>query len=142
VTFVATEPLLYADSSALVKLIVEEPESAALRERIRGRNLVSSDLVLAEVPRAIHRLAAMAGVRRQRVARRVEEILGGLAFVPLDRDLLRRAGAFDRPFLRALDAIHLAAALDVADAINGFVSYDERQIDAARFAGLPVLSPA
>ena len=138
----ATEPPLYADSSALVKLIVEERESAALREQMSGRDLVSSDLVLAEVPRAIHRLAAVAAVRRRRFARHLEEVLGGVALVPLDRDTLRRAGAFDRPFLRTLDAIHLAAALDVADAIDGFVSYDERQIEAARFAGLPVLSPA
>jgi predicted nucleic acid-binding protein len=139
---VATEPLLYADSSALVKLIVEEPESAALRRQILNRDLVSSELVLAEVPRAIRRLAATTGARRPRLARGLEAVLEAVSLVPVEGEILRRAGAFDAPFLRTLDAIHLAAALDLADAIDGFVSYDERQIEAARIAGIPVLSPA
>ena len=138
----ATDLLLYADSSALVKLIVEEPESAALREQIVDRDLVSCELVLAEVPRAMHRLAATTGVRRQRFARGLEAVLAAVSLVPVESGILGRAGAFDAPFLRTLDAIHLAAALDLADAIDGFVSYDERQIETARIAGIPVLSPA
>jgi predicted nucleic acid-binding protein len=139
---VATEPALYTDSSALVKLIVEERESAGLREHVSGRELVASELVLAEVPRAIQRLAAMTRVPRRRFARGLEVVLGAVALLPLEREVLGRAGAFDAPFLRALDAIHLAAALGVADLIDGFVSYDQRQIEAAQVAGLPVLSPA
>jgi predicted nucleic acid-binding protein len=139
---VATDLALYADSSALVKLIVEEPESLALRERLAGRELVASELVLAEVPRAILRLATTIRAPRRRFARRLEVILEGVALLPLEREVLRQAGTFDAPFLRALDAIHLAAALRVAEAIDGFVSYDERQIEAARLAGLPVVSPA
>ena len=138
----ATSAALYTDSSAVVKLIVEEPESAALREYALHRQLVASELVLAEVPRAIQRLAATTRVPRRRFAQGLEAVLGALVLLPLQREVLRRAGTFDAPFLRALDAIHLAAALDVADAIDGFVSYDERQIEAARVAGLPVLSPA
>jgi predicted nucleic acid-binding protein len=68
-------------------------------------------------------------------------VLGALALLPLEREVLRTAGAFDAPLLRALDAIHIAAALAVADAIEAFVSYDERQIEAARLAGLPLVSP-
>jgi uncharacterized protein len=138
---VATDPLLYSDSSALVKLIVEEPESAVLREQISGRTLAASELVLSEVPRAIRRLAATNRLPQQRFARGLDAVLGAVALVPLRREILRQAGAFDPPFLRTLDAIHLAAALDLADAIDGFVSYDERQIEAAQLAGLPVLSP-
>jgi uncharacterized protein len=139
---VATEPALYIDSSALVKLIVEESESGALRDRLTGRELVSSELVLAEVPRAIQRLAATLRVPRRRLSPGLEAVLNAVALLPLERAILRHAGAFDAPFLRALDAIHLAAALGAGDAIDGFVSYDERQIEAVRVAGLPVVSPA
>src|SRR3954454_11469504 len=127
-TFVATDPALYADSSALVKLIVEEPQSAGLREYISSRELVASELVLVEVPRAIQRLAATTRVPRRRFARGLQVVLGAVALLPLERGVLLRAGAFDAAFLRALDAIHLAAALGVADSIDGFVSYDRRQI--------------
>lgn len=137
----ATDLPLYTDSSAVVKLIVEEPESGALRERVAGRTLTASELVLAEVPRAMRRLAALNRLPRQRFGRGLEAVLGALALVPLRREVLRQAGAFDVALLRTLDAIHLAAALDVADAIDGFVSYDARQIHAAQLAGLPVLSP-
>jgi uncharacterized protein len=139
---VATDRALYTDSSALVKLIVEEPESAALRTYAAGRELLASELVLAEVPRAIQRLATTTRVPRRRFARGLERVLGAIALLPLEREVLLRAGAFDAPFLRALDAIQLAAALSVADVLEGFVSYDERQIEAAQIAGLPVVSPA
>jgi predicted nucleic acid-binding protein len=124
-----------------VKLIVEEPESAGLRGTVSQHGLVASELVLAEVPRAIHRLAATTRIPRRRFARGLEVVLGAVALLPLEREVLRRAGAFDAPFLRALDAIHLAAALSVGNEIEAFVSYDERQTEAARVAGLPVLSP-
>jgi predicted nucleic acid-binding protein len=42
--------------------------------------------------------------------------------------------------LRALDAIHLAAAIDLSP-IDAFVSYDERQSAAARLAGLRTVCP-
>ena len=53
----------------------------------------------------------------------------------LDRELLLVAGALDEPMSRALDAIHLAAALDVFPH-DGFVGYDQRQSAPARLAGL------
>jgi len=54
---------------------------------------------------------------------------------------IRRAAAHDpAPALRALDAIHLAAAIDLSP-IDAFVSYDERQGAAARLAGLRTVSP-
>ena len=50
--------LFYADTSALVKLVLDEPESAALRSYVDGADLISSELVLSEIPRAIRRAAA------------------------------------------------------------------------------------
>ena len=54
--------------------------------------------------------------------------------------LLAAAGALTKPALRALDAIRLAAAIDLSP-IDAFVSYDERQSAAARLAGLRTVSP-
>jgi predicted nucleic acid-binding protein len=44
--------------------------------------------------------------------------------------------------LRTLDAIHLASALAIRDELEAFVTYDSRLADAARSAGLSVISPA
>ena len=46
-----------------------------------------------------------------------------------------------RDSLRSLDAIHIATALAVGDRDLQFVTYDERQADAARQAGLKVVQP-
>ncbi len=133
--------IYYADASALVKLVRDEPESGALRAYLAGADLVSCDLVLAEVPRAIRRAASLD-------PRLVLDILisraGGLfdavALLPLDRALLLAAGALAEPALRALDAIHVAAAVNLSP-LDGFLTYDERQAAAARLAGLRTVSP-
>ena len=133
--------LYYADASALVKLVRDEPESDALRAFLSDADIVSSELVLTEVPRALRRAAA----RDPRLALgvlmdRAGEALDGIALLPLERALLLAAGALVEPALRALDAIHVASAVDLAP-LDGFVSYDERQAAAARLAGLRTMSP-
>jgi predicted nucleic acid-binding protein len=55
--------------------------------------------------------------------------------------LARLAGATGGPSLRALDAIHVAAALRLGPEIEVFVTYDDRQAEAARAAGFDVVSP-
>jgi predicted nucleic acid-binding protein len=67
--------------------------------------------------------------------------LSRLAFVELDADLARLAGATGGPALRALDAIHVASALRLVPEIEAFVTYDDRQSDAARAAGFDVVAP-
>ncbi|HSM32653.1 MAG TPA: type II toxin-antitoxin system VapC family toxin [Anaerolineae bacterium] len=134
-------PLFYADASAVVKLVVDEPESAWLRAFVGGGDLVSCELILTELPRAIRRAAA----RDERLPldlliSRAGQVMESLALAPLDRDLLRAAGALAEPLLRALDAIHVAAAASLGP-IDAFISYDERQSAAARLAGLRTMSP-
>ena len=133
--------LFYTDASALVKLVRDEPESQALRAFLTDADLVSCELVLTEVPRAIWRAAA----RDPRLTvdvlmARAGELVDAVALLPLDRALLGTAGAFTEPALRALDAIHIAAAVYLGP-LDGFVSYDERQAAAARLAGLRTMSP-
>ena len=135
-------PLFYADSSALVKLVRDEPESPALRAFVDDAELISCELVLTEVPRAIRRAAAHdARLPVGLLLGRAEETLDAIALLPLDRALLLVAGALPEPALRALDAIHVAAAAS-ASPIDAFLSYDERQAAAARLAGLRTIAPA
>lgn len=135
-------PLFYADASALVKLLCEEPETAALRAFIDGAELVTAELVLAEVPRAIRRAVAIdPALPLDRLIAHAEELLDAIALLPIDRDLLITAGALQEPALRALDAIHVAAAI-TASPLDAFISYDERQGAAVRLAGLRTIAPA
>src|SRR3954447_8188174 len=134
-------PVYYADASALVKLVCEEAESEALRAYLEGADLVSCDLALSEVPRAVRRVAAKS--RRPSLdclLGRTEDLIGDLAFCPVDQDLLTAAGALAEPALRTLDAIHIAAAAGLGP-VEAFVTYDVRQAAAARLAGLRTVAP-
>jgi len=133
--------LFYADASALVKLVRDEPESPALRSFLADADLVSCELVLTEVPRAIRRAAAHDPLLPEDVLTvRTGELLDAVALLPLDRALLVAAGALAEPALRALDAVHVAAAVDLSP-LDAFVTYDARQGAAARLAGLRSMAP-
>ena len=134
--------LFYADASALVKLVRDEPESPALRAFVDDADLVSCELVLTEVPRAIRRAAADdTRLPLDLLLDRAEETLQAIALLPLERALLLLAGSLQEPALRSLDAIHVAAAASVSP-IDAFLSYDERQDAVARLAGLRTVAPA
>ena len=134
-------PLFYADSSALVKLIRDEPESGALRSYLQDADIVTCELVLTEVPRAVRRAASRDhSLPLDLLLARTGELLDALALLPLDRDLLAAAGALTEPALRTLDAIHLTAAVALTP-LDAFVSYDERQSAGARLAGLHTIAP-
>lgn len=129
--------LVYLDSSAIVKLVVEEKESRALRTFLEGSvRRLSSGMARVEVQRAIRRAAL-----GDAALRRAGEVLEGLDLVELDADIARVAAFLDPPALRSLDAIHLASALALGSDLSGFVAYDERLLAAARHAGLSASSP-
>ena len=133
--------LFYADSSALVKLVRGEAESPALRAYLAEADLVTSELAVTEMSRAVRRAAA-GGPRStlDLLLERVGELLDAVAMRPLDRALLLGAGALAEPALRTLDAIHVAAAIHLSP-IEAFVTYDERQAAVARLAGLRTIAP-
>src|SRR6476659_7239245 len=133
--------VFYVDASALVKLVRAEAESDVLRAYLAGADLVSSELVLTEIPRALRRAVAHdPALPLNLMLERAGELLDAVALRPLERVLLAGAGALAEPALRALDAIHVASAVDLHP-IEGFVSYDERQAAAARLAGLRTMAP-
>ena len=133
-----TVELLYLDSSAIVKLVAREPETDALVERLRtGADLVSSALARVEVARAVRR-AGIPGVDLPRA----EAVLDALALLRIDEAVLDAAGLMDPPDLRSLDAIHLASALSLGEALGALVTYDAQLASAARTSGLEVLAPS
>jgi uncharacterized protein len=133
--------VFYADSSALVKLVQDEPESSALRVFLADADVVSSELILTEIPRAVRRAAGDdPALPHDLLLERTGAVLETVALRPLDRALLAAAGALAEPALRALDAIHVASALDLRP-VDTFVTYDERQGAAARLAGLRTMAP-
>jgi uncharacterized protein len=130
--------VIYLDSSALVKLALTEPESAALAAFLAGhpgQALVSSTLHRAEVLRAIWRAEPGALPRAQRIIRRV-------TLVSLTHELLDNAGTVPPGTLPTSAAIHLASALMIKRDLTAFVCYDQALSDAAEAAGLPVAAPA
>lgn len=130
--------MIYLDSSALVKLALAEPESAALASWLAERAdqaLVSSALHRTEVLRAIWRAEPGALPRGQRIIRRVGR-------VSLSHDVLDNAATLPPGKLGIAGAIHLASALAIRRDLVSFVAYDEPLLEAAREAGLPVDTPA
>ncbi len=129
--------VVYLDSSALVKLVVAEPESSALVEYLRGRpERVSSAVALAEVPRALRRAGFGASEHR-----RSRQVMTRIALVEVDRRILAAAAALEPPGLRTLDAIHLATAIAVREDLEAVVTYDRRLAAAAERIHLEVSVP-
>jgi predicted nucleic acid-binding protein len=107
----------------------------------RGARLISSELVMADVPRALRRTTIQDPTFDLAMSLAKATIfLKEIVQYPVDHRVLRRAGMIFDPRLRALDGIHVATALDLRP-IEAFVTYDDRQAKAARKAGLPTVSP-
>ena len=128
--------LTYVDSSAIVKLAVSEPESAALRRYLaRRRPLVSSALARPEVGRALLPLGPEAVARGEDVLRRIQ-------LLRINDRVLRSAATLEPAEIRSLDAIHLASARQFMPALHRLVTYDGRMADAALAIGLSVAAPS
>jgi uncharacterized protein len=129
---------LYIDTSALVKLVTVEPESAPLRSYLLeagGDAEFTAAITRTELVRAAARL------RDTDIARQASLLLTRLQFVEISTALLDAAAVLPPPELRTIDAIHLAAAM-TAPELRALVTYDRRLADAAADAGVVVASPS
>lgn len=125
----------YLDSSAVVKLVIAEPESAALRRYVRRRRLlVSSALARTEVLRALLAFGEVALAQGRRVLRTIE-------LMRVNDRVFGAAGTLLPAEVRSLDAIHLATAQQLGDDLGAVVTYDVRMADAAAKLGLKTHSP-
>ncbi len=125
----------YLDSSAIVKLAVREPETAALRRHLRRRRtLITSALARTEVLRAL----LPAGEGAMAAGRRV---LSRIDLVRVTDQVLGGAGVLLPIELRSLDAIHLATAGRIGRDLGEIVTYDQKMAFAAQQMGYRVSSP-
>jgi uncharacterized protein len=127
--------VIYVDSSALVKLVVEEPESGPLRALLeRDPDQLASAIVEIEVIRAVRRAVPELTAQAQRVVSQI-------TVVEPNEAIRMRAAVLEPVTLRSLDALHLATALELEDELNVLLTYDERMAASARAFGLAVLAP-
>ena len=130
--------MIYLDTAALVKLVRHEVASdelvAWLNEHL-DRLFISSALVEVELPRALRR--SDPGLLNAAPA-----VLGQVSVYDVDETVRAAAAAYQDPWIRSLDAIHLATADAIlGDDLTAFVSYDRRLLATAKAIGLPVASP-
>ena len=128
--------ICYLDASAVIKLVITEAESRALRAFLADQpRRAASRLVGVEAARALSRLGISGG-------QELTDVLAHLDQIDVTEDVLREASRLPPPSLRTLDAIHLATALALRPDLEALVTYDRRLADAATAAGLPVVAPS
>ena len=125
---------LYLDSSALVKLIIDEPETDDLWDYVGVSSLASAMIARTELLRAV-------GRRLPQRLTDAEDLLDDIELINVDRQLTTFAARLRPWALRSLDALHVAGAVQLQLALEALVTYDKRMIDAARAAGMRVVSP-
>ena len=127
----------YIDTSALVKLVTVEAETAALHEWVADHHpeLVASDLLRTELQRAVRRSGTSRPID-------IEEGLAAIDLLPATPAVFDAAAGLEPDDLRTLDSVHLATALGIADDCDGLITYDARLAGAARHHGLTVIAPS
>lgn len=129
--------MIYLDSSALVKLLFQEPESEALAQWLSARldlPKLTSQVSVVEVVRVCRRLDAAVEAPARR-------LLAGLDLLPLSTTVVELATRVGIASLHSLDAIQLATALTIREDLEAVVAYDKRLFEAARSERLPVEAP-
>ncbi len=124
----------YLDTSAALKLMVQETESDALARAIDedSPDLVACMLLETELRRVTHREQAV-------TQEAVTDFLDGVDLYEVPTSLFREAGLLPGARLRSLDALHLAAAVRID--VDVLVTYDTRMQDSARSLGVEVVAP-
>lgn len=126
----------YLDSSALVKLIVEEEHTDPLRTYVREQDddFVSSAVAIVEVLRAVSGLTPA-------IVTSARSLLQDLALMDVEESVLYRGAELEPSTVRSLDAIHLASALALGGDLSEVVTYDEKMTEGAQQLGLKVRAP-
>jgi predicted nucleic acid-binding protein len=128
-----SQPVLYVDTSAFLKLLVREKESGPLREALTDASLWSSTLLDVEAHRSARRL----GVAADDVATALDKV----ALLAPTASTFASARDIGPTTLRTLDALHLATALELGSELEAVVTYDDRLAAGCASVSLAVLSP-
>ncbi len=128
---------VYLDTSALGRVVLDEPDSDAIGAALAAFDAVVSSRLLGI---ELHRVGLRTGIARVEI----ETWLAGVSLVPMDDATLATAEAVSPASVATLDAIHLATALRLA--ANGHVAsimtFDARLAEGAREHGLVVIAPS
>jgi predicted nucleic acid-binding protein len=127
---------VYLDTSVLGRILLDEPDTPAIRRELGlFERHISSGLLSVE----LHRL----GLRVSMLAV-VSELLSGKVLIPVDAEILAAAQTITPPTVATLDAIHLATAVSLSKAgkLDALMTYDKQLATGAREHGLEVLAPS
>mgnify|MGYP001570303569 CR=1 FL=1 len=149
-------PIMYVESSALVKRYIPEKGSDFMDELFDHRTgslyLVTSILSALEHKSALTRLAKSGTIGESEMKEALAEFWRDRrlfsTIVPIDNAFLEEAGNhLERYPLRSLDALHLAAILRILDVTRRsgetlvVVGSDRELLDACHQEGITVLNP-
>ena len=130
--------MIYADTSALAKLIIDEAESVTLKKWLHAHGVPTEEQLATNVIGVVelHRVAS----RWRRVATSATLLVSRIDKRELTPTAVALASEMPPPHLRTLDALHIASAAELLE-LSAFVTYDDRMASAAADYGLPVVSP-
>lgn len=142
--------MLYLDTSSLLKLLLPEPESVPVQEAVAAADAIVVS-ALAELEAEVQLRAGWLGGDFSRARyRRLAEALAGLkdqepfVFRSLPGTLFQTAllqlRSSERPHIRTLDRLHLAAMEEFG--IRCLMTHDRAQREAATARGFEVVTPA
>lgn len=129
-------PTVFLDTSALGRVLLDEPDTSTIREALATFDQVTASRLLRVELRRV-------GLRRG-LLDRANSLLMNISLIPMDDEVLDVAETLTPPIVGTLDAIHLATAVRLADEgkLDALMTYDKRLADGAREHGLTVLSPS
>lgn len=137
---------LYAESSAVLAWLLDEPTAPTIRTSLASADLVlASDLTLLECQRALIRLVSLDQMTEAEVADhrgRLTQTAAHWTLLAIDSDIVERAShLFPVEPIRTLDALHLASALVARTAVPGIamLSLDHRVRACAQALGFQLL---
>jgi uncharacterized protein len=134
--------ILYVDTSALLKLLVREAESAVIeQELVLWPNLATSIVTEVELPRAVARAREDRPDAVIDGSLILQGVVASAAIIELDQDIVAAARRVDPVHVGALDAIHIASALSLHKDLAGVATYDIRMTDALERLDVTVLAP-
>jgi len=124
----------YIDSSAIIKLIKPEKESAALIKKLPS-TLIASRISRVEVTRTIIRY-------EPDLLDATYDVLADIQMVPVEDAIVTIAENLPQFIeLRSLDSLHIASALAIKNVLKGIITYDKEMVIAAEALGFKTLSP-
>lgn len=135
----------YFDSSAVVKVYVQENGRATVLRLLRLHEVVVSAILPVEIRRALRRRAEENAIESSRLPAALNQLTADRAqwnVLAVSTEILGRAEEIVAVHaVRTLDAIHIASAKEFAERLQTrvpFISADHRQVEAAAAVGLIV----